>query len=65
MSVTIRDVEDAFTGAQADVQTVMQEFMAEFYMPAMQGMIAGLVMSLPPEVREQLRLKLEEVGYVV
>lgn len=65
MTITIRDVEDGFVDAQADIETWKQEFLAEFYRPAMEGMIAGLVLSLPPEVREQLRLKLQEVGYGV
>ncbi len=37
--------------------------MAEFYGPALMGLIAGMVESLPDEVKMQLVMKMKEAGY--
>lgn len=53
--MNIANAEDAYLSGSADFQEWQDQFMAEWFRPLTNTMIALLMASITPEVQEQLR----------
>lgn len=52
MPLNIADAEDAYLGAQAQFDEFIEEFESQWYEPLGEALIAALMQSIPPEVKE-------------
>jgi len=57
MSQNIRDAESCYLQAQVRFAKTMQRIMTQWYGPEMVTQLAGVLQSLPPEIREQMNQK--------